>query len=87
MFNFYNMNLIDSHHLLTANQTQLLHQNVGEPFSFGGFKSLDDILTQLDVDVIIEPGIVYHSVPESLKDAEAFWKGLCEVHETARNIY
>ena len=81
------MKLIDNYHLLTANQTQLLHQNVREPFSFGGFKSLDDILTQLDVDVIIEPGIVYHSVPESLKDAEAFWKGLCEVHETARNIY
>lgn len=72
------MKLIDNHHLLTANQTQLLHQNAGEPFSFGGFNSLDDILTQLDVEVIIEPGIVYHSVPESLKDAEAFWKGLAE---------
>ncbi len=70
------MKLIDKYHLLTANQTQLLHQNVGEPFSFGKFKSLDDILTQLDVEVIIEPGIVYHSVPESLKDAAAFWKGL-----------
>lgn len=69
------MKLIDNHHLLTANQAQLLHRNVGEPFSFGGFKSLDDILTQLDVDVIIEPGID-HSVPESLKDADAFWKGL-----------
>lgn len=81
------MKLIDNHDLLTANQTKLLHQNVGEPFSFGEFKSLDDILTKLDVEVIIEPGIVYHSVPESLKDAEAFWKGLCEVHGTARNIY
>lgn len=81
------MKLIDNYHLLTANQTQLLHQNVGEPFRFGKYNSLDDILTQLDVDVIIEPGIVYHSVPQSLKDAEAFWKGLCEVHETARNIY
>lgn len=81
------MKLIDKYHLLTANQTQLLHQNAGEPFSFGGFKSLDDILTQLDVEVIIEKGKFYHSVPQSLKDAEAFWKGLCEVHETARNIY
>lgn len=81
------MKLIDNHHLLTANQAQLLHRNVGAPFSFGRFNSLDDILTQLDVDVIIEPGIVYHSVPESLNELEAFWKGLCEVHETARNIY
>lgn len=70
------MKLIDTYHLLAANQAQLLHRNVGAPFSFGGFKSLDDILTQLDVEVIIEPGIVYHSVPESLKDAAAFWKGL-----------
>lgn len=81
------MKLIDNYHLLTANQTQLLHQNVGKSFSFGGFKSLDDILTQLDVEVIIEKGKFYHSVPQSLKDAEAFWKGLCEVHVTARNIY
>ena len=62
------MKLIDKYHLL-------LHRNVGAPFSFGGFKSLDDILTQLDVEVIIEPGIVYHSVPESLNELEAFWKG------------
>lgn len=81
------MKLIDNYHLLTANQTQLLHQNVGEPFSFGRFKSLDDILTQLDVEVIIEKGKIYHSVPKSLKDAEVFWKDLCEVHETARAIY
>lgn len=85
------MKLIDNHHLLTANQTQLLHQNAGEPFSFGKFKSLDDILTQLDVEVIIEPGIVYHSVPESLKDAEAFWKGLAkrggETRKLAENTY
>lgn len=84
------MKLIENYHL-PANQTQLLHQNVGEPFSFGGFKSLDDILTQLDVDVIIEPGIVYHSVPESLKDAEAFWKDLAarggETRKLAENTY
>ena len=85
------MKLIDNYHLLTANQTQLLHQNVGKPFSFGEFKSLDDILTQLDVDVIIEKGEFYHSVPESLKDAEAFWKGLAarggETRKLAENTY
>lgn len=85
------MKLIDNHHLLTANQTQLIHQNAGEPFSFGGFKSLDDILTQLDVDVIIEKGKIYHSVPKSLKDAGAFWKGLAkrggETRKLAENTY
>lgn len=85
------MKLIDNYHLLTANQPQLLHQNVGKPFSFGGFKSLDDILTQLDVEVIIEKGKFYHSVPQSLKDAEAFWKGLAErggeTRKLAKNTY
>ncbi len=85
------MKLIDKYHLLTANQTQLLHQNAGKPFSFGGFKSLDDILTQLDVEVIIEKGKFYHSVPQSLKDAEAFWKGLAErggeTRKLAKNTY
>lgn len=78
------MKLIDKYHLL-------LHRNVGAPFSFGGFKSLDDILTQLDVEVIIEPGIVYHSVPESLNELEAFWKGRAErggeTRKLAKNTY
>ena len=78
------MKLIDKYHLL-------LHRNVGAPFSFGGFKSLNDILTQLDVEVIIEKGKFYHSVPQSLKDAEAFWKGLAErggeTRKLAKNTY
>lgn len=95
------MKLIDNYHLLTANQAQLLHRNVGAPFSFGEFKSLDDILTQLDVDVIIEKGKFYHSVPKSLNDAKEIWMILgklekqadnkkrpnCEVSKTARNTY
>ena len=70
------MRLIDKSSLLTANQTQLLKQNAKTPFSFGGYNSLDDILTQLNVDVIIEKGVLCHSVPKSLNDEEAFWKGL-----------
>lgn len=84
------MKLIDNYHL-PENQTQLLHQNVEKSFSFGGFKSLDDILTQLDVEVIIEKGKIYHSVPKSLKDAGAFWKGLAkrggETRKLAENTY
>lgn len=72
------MRLIDKSGSLTANQTQLLKQNAKTPFSFGGYNSLDDILTQLNVDVIIEKGVLHHSVPKSLNDAEAFWKGLAE---------
>lgn len=72
------MRIIDNSNLLTAHQTQILNQNVKKPFSFGGYNSLDDILTKLGVDVIIEKGVLYHSVPKSLNDAEAFWKGLAE---------
>lgn len=95
------MTLIDDHHLLNANQTQLLDQNVKKQFSFGGYNSLDDILTQLNVDVIIEKGVLYHSVHKSLNDAEEIWMILkeleeqadnkkrlnCEVSKTARNTY
>lgn len=64
--------------MLDAHQAQILNQNVQKPFSFGGYNSLDDILTKLGVDVIIEKGVLYHSVPKSLNDEEAFWKGLAE---------
>lgn len=72
------MKLIDNFNLLDAHQAQILNQNVKKPFSFGGYNSLDDILTQLNVDVIIEKGGLYHSVPKSLNDAEAFWKSIAE---------
>jgi len=72
------MRIIDNSNLLTAHQPQILNQNVKKPYSFGGYNSLDDILTKLGVDVIIEKGVLYHSVPKSLNDAEAFWKGLAE---------
>ncbi len=72
------MKLIDNFNLLDAHQAQILNQNVKKPFSFGGYNSLDDILTKLRVDVIIEKGVLSHSVPKSLNDAEAFWKGLAE---------
>lgn len=50
------MTIIDKHSLLTPPQTTLLHSCSMWPFRIGKFNSLDDILTVLKVDVIIEPG-------------------------------
>ena len=45
------------------------------PFNFGGYSSIDDILDNLGVDVILESDIVYtRGVPKELEDAEKFWK-------------
>ena len=44
-------------------------------FIFGGYSSIDDILDNLGVDVILESDIVYtRGVPKELKDAEKFWE-------------
>ena len=73
------MNIIDKSHLLTSYQVQLLRDSANLPFNFGGFRSLDDILTRLGVDVIIEPGIKERSAHpldrKSLLDRiKKFWE-------------
>lgn len=50
------MTIIDKHSLLTSSQTSLLHDCLKWPFQIANFNSLDEILTVLKVDVIIEPG-------------------------------
>ena len=55
------MNIIDNHSLLTPQQGQILQQSASLPFKLGKYSSLDDILTTLDVDVYIEPGIIKSS--------------------------
>lgn len=51
------MNIIDDHKLLFLQQKNCLEKNSTLPFKFGGFTSIDDILTKLNVNVIIEPGV------------------------------
>lgn len=51
------MNIIDDHKLLSPQQKNCLEKNSTLPFKFGGFTSIDDILTKLNVNVIIEPGV------------------------------
>ena len=64
----------DPRHLLTERQTLLLQSATLLPFSFGGFVSLEDMLTKLGVRIIIEPGIRYHTAPLELVEAADYWK-------------
>lgn len=68
------MNIIDNHSLLNLQQVDLLHKSVSLPFRMEKFQSLDDILTTLKVDVIIEPGIIKRQRPSYLDEAEKFWR-------------
>lgn len=67
------MNIIDNQNLLTQGQTQNLQICALRTFNFGGYQSLDDILTTLKVDVYIEPGIITRSIPSALNEAMEFW--------------
>ena len=58
---------------LSSDEMLLLKASALLPFNLGRFSSLNDILEQLNVRVIIEPGIKYHIVPAELYDAKAYW--------------
>lgn len=91
------MNIIDNYHLLTPSQDSLLRQCSSQPFFLNNYSSLDDLLTSLKVDVIIESGIISRIVPFALDDAEEYWRKEAERlesmipdaddQETARNDY
>lgn len=68
------MNLIDKHGLLEPEQTDVLNNGVIANFTLGKYKTLDEILTNLGVNVIIEPGTVTRSIPPELEEAEKYWR-------------
>ena len=72
------MNLIDKHGLLEHEQTDVLSNRVIANFTLGKYNSLDEILTNLGVNVIIEPGTVTRSIPSELEEAEKYWKNRWE---------
>ena len=57
------MNITDKCSLLNEQQKKLLNSSVCQPFSIGKFVSLNDVLNTLNVDVIVEPGVIIRSVP------------------------
>ena len=72
------MNIIDQNALLTSEQKDLLRENANKAYSFGGFISLDDIVTRLKVDVIIEPGTPIRSVDDYYEKAIMYWRSMYE---------
>ncbi|MCQ2088447.1 MAG: hypothetical protein MJZ37_10375 [Bacilli bacterium] len=69
------MIITDSKGLLSPDQIKLVHDAASLPFSLGEYVSLDDILTTLNVDVVVEDGVCYHDIPyDFLKAAEEFWR-------------
>lgn len=79
------MKIIDETPLLTPAQKSLLERCARAPFKLGGFASLDDIVTKLNVDVVIEQGIPTRSVPSLLYEALRFWedRAKCIMEETS----
>ena len=79
------MKISDNLNLLTPAQKSLLEQSVSIPFMMDGFKSLDDILTKLKVDVHIEPGKPTRSVDDYYEKAMEHWqKVLQQIKERIR---
>lgn len=68
------MNIIDNYNLLFSQQVNLLRTRGKDLFPIGKYQSLDDILTSLKVDVIIEPGILIRAIPSALNDAVNSWR-------------
>lgn len=70
----YIMNIIDNQHLLSQQQINLLHSTASQLFKISGYQSLDDVLSSLNVNILIEPGIITRSIPIALNVAENFWR-------------
>jgi hypothetical protein len=71
------LNIVDNHSLLTPQQAVLLNDSASRSFEFGElgeFKSIDDILSSLEVKVVIEPGIVKADTPDSLLNTVEYWR-------------
>ena len=70
------MNITDSSTLLTPEEHNLLQSYAAMPFNLGGFSSLDNILTKLNVDVHIVSGTHTRVLPPFLKEAIDFWQDM-----------
>jgi hypothetical protein len=68
------INITDKNSLLSTAQRKLLQRCASIPFNIGKFTSLDDILTKLNVKVIIEPEVPVRTVPDYLDEAFNFWR-------------
>ena len=59
---------------MTSAQLYHVQSCAAKPFQLGGYSSLENILSTLDVDVIIEPGILKRTIPSFFNDALKYWE-------------
>ena len=67
------MKIVNNVPWITDREIDLLKNNVDLPFHLGEYSSLVDILVKLDVDVVLEPGIVETTTDDRLKDILNHW--------------
>lgn len=80
------MIIYDPNQLLAPLQVQFLQQQVGIPFSLGGFKSLDDILSILNVPVKIEPGKPTRKAPAWLEEEKERYRLQKDKHASKEEL-
>ena len=68
------MTIKDPNKLLSKSELDLLKRCAKKIFVLGRYHSLDDILTKLNVDVIIDPDTPKRDIPPYLEEAEKYWK-------------
>ena len=68
------MKIICKSALLEAEEEGMLRHYAAQPFRLGGYDSLEDIVTSLGIEVVIEEGISDNWVPDELFDASRLWE-------------
>ena len=68
------MNIVNNVSWITDREIDLLKANAALPFSLGNFSSLGDILTKLNVEVVIEPGTAETSDSHREESILQHWK-------------
>ncbi len=74
----YNLNIVDEHKLLTPQQVDLLNASSNQCFGLEKYSSIAELLTSLEVSVVIEPGIHEADIPESLSNTVEYWRKVWE---------
>lgn len=70
------MKINDNYILLSPGECSLLNSHASKPFNLGGYTSLDDIVTKLNVSVSIELGKPARTIPPFLGRAFQFWMNM-----------
>lgn len=68
------MNIINNVPWVTPNEINLLQNHAARSFNLGGYTSLDDILTQLGISVIIDPDIIVTDSHPAFDDTLEYWQ-------------